>query len=156
MVLRRKNPDIFEFDTIFDRIEEQFRKSMEKLREMIETYVPREAWFEEGFRTPLADIIDEGDKYVIEVELPGMSKEDIEIYTYDNTLEVIARRKFERRVEKEGVLRMERAYTGFRRVFPLPRDADPEKIKAKYENGVLRIEVGKRGEEKGRKKVNIE
>jgi HSP20 family protein len=156
MVIRRRKPGIFEMDTIFDRIEEQFRRSMEKLRDLIEMYIPSEEIVEGEFRTPLADIIDEGDKYVIEVELPGMSKEDIEIYTYDHTLEIVARRKAERKIEKEGVLRLERAYAGFRRVFSLPLDADPENIKAKYENGLLRIEVGKKGEEKGRRRVSIE
>jgi len=156
MVLRRRKPELFEIDSIFDRVEEQFRRSMDKVRELIETYLPGEEITESGYRTPLADIVDEGDKYVIEVELPGLRKEDIEIYTYDHTIEVVARRKIERREEREGFLRLERAYAGFRRVFTLPIDADIENIKAKYENGLLRIEVPKRGEEKGRRKVNIE
>ena len=156
MVLRRRKPDLFEIDSIFDRVEEQFRRSMEKVRELVESYLPGEEIEEGGFRTPLADMIDEGDKYVIEIELPGLNKEDIDIYTYDHTIEVVARRKMERRVEREGFLRLERAYAGFRRVFTLPLDADLENIRAKYENGLLRIEVGKKGEDKGRRKVNVE
>ena len=155
MVLRKRKLDPFDIDRVFETIEEQIRRSLEFTRKLFERTGTSEEFFE-GYRTPLADIIDEGDKYVIEVELPGLNKEDIEVYAYDNVLEIIAKRKIERKEEKEGIVRLERAYSGFRRVFTLPTDADIDKIKAKYENGLLIIEIPKREEYPGRKKINIE
>jgi len=155
MVLKKRKFEPFDMDRIFETIEEQIRRSLEFTRRLFEKHNTPEDFFE-GYRTPLADIIDEGDKYIIEVELPGLRKEDIEIYTYNNILEIIAKRKVERKEEKEGVVRMERVYSGFRRAFTLPTDADIDKIKAKYENGLLIIEIPKSGEHPGRKKINVE
>jgi len=140
-------------DSLFDLIEEQIRRSIEFARRMFGGYEPLFEEVEE-YRVPLMDMVDEGDKYVMEIELPGMDKKDIMIFTRDHSLEIIAKRKLEKREEKEGYIRMERAYSGFRRVISLPLDADVEKIKAKYENGVLRIEIPKKAE--AGKKIEIE
>ncbi|HIP66941.1 MAG TPA: Hsp20/alpha crystallin family protein [Candidatus Nanopusillus sp.] len=155
MVLRRRKFYPFDVDRIFEIVEEQVRRSLEFTKRIFEKHGMPEEFFE-GYRVPLVDILDEGDKYIIEVELPGLRKEDIEIYTYDNILEIIAKRKIERKEEEEGIIRLERAYSGFRRAFTLPTDADVDKIKAKYENGLLIIEIPKRGESSGRKKVDVE
>jgi HSP20 family protein len=142
----------FDLDRIFRIIEEQMRRSLENARRIFEDYEIEEY---PGFKTPLADIVDEGDRYIIEVEIPGVKKEDIEVYTYDNKLEIIAKRKLERREEREGYIKIEIGYSGFRRSFTLHEDADMDKIKAKYENGVLRIEIPKK-EGFARRRINIE
>ena len=146
VIKRRRGVRIFpDVDSLFDLLENQIRRSLEFARRMLDKYeLPLEEM--EEYRIPLTDIIDEGDRYVIEVELPGMDKKDIQIFTRDHILEIVARRKFEKREEKEGYIRMERSYSGFRRAIELPLDADTEKIKAKYENGVLRIEIFKKAE----------
>ncbi len=155
MVFWRKKKDYYDIDDLFDLIEAQIRRSLEMTKRMFDRFSGIGGEMFEGFAEPLADIIDEGDKYVIEVDLPGFRKEDITINAYNHTLEIIAKRRAEVRKEQEGVIRMERVYSGFRRIFTLPEDADMDKIKAKYENGVLRIEVGKR-EGVHRRRINIE
>ena len=79
---------------------------------------------------------------VIETELPGVRKEDIRVQVEDDKLVVTGEVHRTEEVREENYIRMGRRYGAFRRVFPLPEEVeDPAKIKARFENGVLRIEV---------------
>lgn len=79
---------------------------------------------------------------VIETELPGVRKEDIRVQVEGDKLIVSGEVHRSEEVREEDYIRMGRRYGAFRRVFPLPEEVeDPGKIKAKFENGVLRIEV---------------
>lgn len=140
----------------FDKIWKEFAKRMREMnrifRRMLE--VPMSEIYSEVYITPLVDIKDEGDKYVVEVDLPGVDKKDINLEVRGNSLLISAKKKEEKKEEKEGYIRSERSFVGYRRVLRLPEDADTNNIKAKYENGVLRIEIGKiKGSSS---KINIE
>ncbi len=104
---------------------------------------------------PPVDIIEREDEYEIDIHLPGVSKDDVSIKVEGNILTVHGERKFQQEEEKENYLVVESAYGEFERVFTLPENADPEKIKAKYENGVLKLFIPKREEEKA-KQITIE
>jgi len=134
--IRRKKKD-FDIEDIFDYIDYQIWNAFESLRRGILGFKPSE-W---GFAK--YELVDEGNKYVIEMELPGVDKKDIEINVVDHTLEINVKRKEETKKEEEGYYISKRYYTGFREVITLPADADTEKIKARYNNGILRIEIGK-------------
>lgn len=92
---------------------------------------------------PRTDIVEEKGGYLIEVDLPGLRKEDIKVSIQDNHLEVTGQRNLERKEEQEGYKRLERAYGLFRRSFHLPKGTDPSKIESAYENGVLAVRVPK-------------
>jgi len=139
------------FEDIFRIIEENIRRSLEESRRIFEGLY---STAQEEFLEALADIIDEGDKYVIEIDLPGVDKKDIIINVFDNTLEIKAEKKTGIEERRAGVIRKERRYLGFYKSIKLPEDADINKIKAKYENGVLRIEIGKK--EGYRRKIEVE
>ncbi|WP_010477166.1 Hsp20/alpha crystallin family protein [Thermococcus zilligii] len=98
----------------------------------------------ETWREPFADIFDRGDKFVITVELPGVRKEDIKLRVTEDTVYIEAQMKREKELEREGAIRIERYYSGYRRVIRLPEEVIPEKAKARYNNGVLEIEVPKK------------
>jgi HSP20 family protein len=147
---RRKIEDIFD---LFEREMKRQIKLMKKLMEGAYRSINREFGFE--YEEPLMDLIDEGDKYVIELDLPGVDKKDIDVSVIDHSLRIIAKRKFESKEKGEGYIRAERIFSGYQRIISLPEDADTENIKAKYENGVLRIEIKKRPGSSG-KKINIE
>ena len=93
------------------------------------------------FRT---DVTDEGDHYLLEADLPGFEKKDIQLEIHDDTLTVSAERKsrVEEKDRKEKVIRMERSYGAYRRCFDIS-GVDADKIKAKYEDGVLRLTLPK-------------
>lgn len=81
--------------------------------------------------------------YVLELEAPGADKKDIKIRnTEHNMLEL----SFENRKKTKS----------FRKTLSLPEDSNPEEIKAKYEDGILRIEIGKTKKSKEYKEITVE
>ncbi|ASJ00247.1 Hsp20/alpha crystallin family protein [Thermococcus gorgonarius] len=105
----------------------------------------------ETWREPFADIFDRGDKFVITVELPGVRKEDIKLRVTEDTVYIEAQMRREKELEREGAIRIERYYSGYRRVIRLPEEVIPEKAKARYNNGVLEIEIPKKNPTKPEK-----
>ncbi|AAL82007.1 Hsp20/alpha crystallin family protein [Pyrococcus furiosus DSM 3638] len=98
----------------------------------------------EVWREPFVDIFDNGDEFVITAELPGVRKEDIKVRVTEDTVYIEATVKREKELEREGAVRIERYFTGYRRAIRLPEEVIPEKAKAKYNNGVLEIRVPKK------------
>jgi len=88
--------------------------------------------------------------YYLEIDLPGVKKEDIEIAVNDSILTVTGERKLEKKEEKENYTRIESFFGRFERSFKLPQDAD-ENIEAKYENGVLKLFIPRKTKPEGRK-----
>jgi HSP20 family protein len=101
--------------------------------------------------TPPVDIQETDDSYRIQAELPGMSKEDIQITLENNVLRLSGERKFEKDVKKENYHRIERTYGTFSRSFALPTQVSPDKVEAKFDNGVLTITVPKAEQAKPRR-----
>ncbi len=79
---------------------------------------------------------------VIETELPGARKEDIQVRVEDNRLVISGEIRRYAEVRDEHYIRMGRHYGAFHRVFPLPEEVEDKRaIRAKFENGVLRVEI---------------
>ena len=89
--------------------------------------------------------------YYLEIDLPGVKKENIDISVNDGVLTVSGERKFEKKEEKENYTRIESFFGRFERSFKLPPDADLENIEAKYEDGVLKIFIPKKQKPEGKK-----
>jgi HSP20 family protein len=103
---------------------------------------------------PATDIFETKDDYVFKLELPGLSKEDINIEFSDNTLSIKGERKEEKEVKKENYHRIE-SYTGtFSRSFNLPKNVDANKINATMKDGILELRIAK-AEEKKTKAIPI-
>src|SRR5262245_38153874 len=92
-------------------------------------------WFS-GAWSPPVDIYEADDALVLKAELPGFSKDDINIELKDNTLIIKGERKCEDEVKEGGQHRTERVYGAFQRSFMLPTTVDQEKVKAAYKDGV--------------------
>jgi HSP20 family protein len=91
------------------------------------------------------------DHLVFRAELPGMTREDIDVELEDGILTIRGEKKEEQRAEDVQGLLYERRWGTFARRFTLPRAVDPNRIQAAYTNGVLTIRVPKAEEAKGRK-----
>ena len=91
------------------------------------------------------DIKDEGDKYVMESELPGFEKDDIKLDLNGSCLVISAEHKTENseKDDKGNYIRRERSYGSYKRSFDIP-DVDVEKINAEYKNGILTIDLPKK------------
>ena len=89
--------------------------------------------------------------YYLEIDLPGVKKENIDISINDGILTISGERKFEKKEEKENYTRIESFFGRFERSFKLPPDADVDNIEAKYEDGVLKIFIPKKQKSEGKK-----
>lgn len=87
-------------------------------------------------------------RYEITIELPGVDAKDIDVALDEGVLTVKGEKRSERKEEGEGYFFSEREYGRFQRTFRLPADAEGDKVAADFTNGVLKITVPKRGEEK--------
>ena len=147
---------------IFDPFEEIRRifRELDRTFEELSARVPREELL---IKEPAVDLIDEGDRFLLVVELPGMNREDIELYVTRDRVTIKAEKK-EKRDEKrkKGTFYVrERVYSSYYRVIQLPEPVIPEETKATFKNGVLEVELKKErpkleGEEEQGYRVKIE
>ncbi len=93
---------------------------------------------------PRVDISEDENKVYITAEIPGVDKKDVKVTLQDNVLTIEGEKKSEVKDEKKNYYRIERTYGSFCRSFSLPAEVDPDKIKAKFDNGVLTIEAEKK------------
>jgi len=100
---------------------------------------------------PPVDIQETEEGYRLQAELPGLTKEDIDITLENNVLRLSGERKFERDDKKESFHRVERTYGTFSRAFALPQQVNSEGVQASFENGVLTLLVPKAEQAKPRK-----
>jgi len=92
---------------------------------------------------PSVDVREEDTRYVVEADLPGVDKKDIEITAENGVLTLRGERRNERRESAKGYERVERVSGRFVRRFTLPDTADVSAITAKHENGVLEVSIPK-------------
>lgn len=93
---------------------------------------------------PAVNVAEEEKKFEIEFAAPGMRKEDFKIQVNEGVLTVSAERKEEKEEKKKNYTRQEYSYNSFSRSFALPENAKIEDIKARYENGVLKLDIAKK------------
>lgn len=101
------------------------------------------------------EIIDKPDHYQVNIELPGCRRQDISVEMEGNRLYVNASKQEEHRGEGERTYWSERVYGAVRRTVELPSGIDPSKMMAKYEEGVLKVMLGKRPEASSKQRVTI-
>lgn len=106
---------------------------------------------EYGNWAPAVDLREEENQFVIQADMPGMKKEDIEINVESNLLTIRGERRFESEVKKENYHRIERAYGKFARSFTLPTRVVTDGIAATYKDGILEVAIPKAEESKPKK-----
>lgn len=111
--------------------------------------------FELSTWSPTTDMMETDDEYIIESDLPGMSKNDIKINVQGNILTIEGEREKETKEEHNGYLRRERSFGTFKRSFTLPQNVVEDKVKASFKDGVLTVHVPK-AEKSKRKTVKID
>lgn len=102
---------------------------------------------------PRVDISEDENTIYITAEIPGVDKKDVKVTLQDNILTIEGEKKSEIRDEKKNYYRIERSYGAFCRSFRLPAEVDPDKIKAKFDNGLLTIEATKKEPTPTNKKI---
>ena len=133
-----------------------FREIKELENRIFQNYVPA-VQNDKGINafTPSVNTREDEKAYYIEVDLPGVKKEDIKVDIKDNTLTISGERKFKEEVKEEDYYKIETSIGKFSRIFTLPDDADVENIDAKSENGVLEIVIPKVKKEESVKTIEV-
>jgi len=105
---------------------------------------------------PAVDIYETEHELVVKADLPEVDPKELDIRVENHLLTIRGERKFEKKVNEDSYLRVERAYGSFSRSFSLANTVNAEAIKADYQNGVLTLTIPKREEAKPKQiKVNV-
>jgi HSP20 family molecular chaperone IbpA len=118
-----------------------------------EYYWPKLEWAR--VRRPLVDIRDNGNDIVIDAEMPGIPKEDIDVQVTENSIEICGEIKIDRKMEDEEYSLKERSYSTCYRQMPLPAEVNPDKADAVYVDGILRVTLPRKEPVPQEKKHNI-
>jgi len=96
--------------------------------------------------SPRVDVFADDKNFFLEAELPGMKKNEIKISLQDNILTISGeKKKSGEDNDKNEYFRNERIFGKFSRSFTLPKDIDPDSTGAVFEDGILKISIGKKG-----------
>ncbi|MER3395499.1 MAG: hypothetical protein C4318_06300 [Acidimicrobiia bacterium] len=107
--------------------------------------------------SPRVDVFEEGEELVVRAEVPGVSKDDIEVTVKDGVLSLHAESKKEEEKKERGYYRREMQYGAFTRQLALPVEVDEESAQATYKDGVLEIRLHKAVPEKaGARKIEVQ
>lgn len=105
---------------------------------------------------PAVDIYETELELVVKADLPEIDPKDLDIRVENNVLTIRGERNFEKKVNEENYLRVERAYGSFSRSFALANTVNTEAIQAGYQDGVLTLTIPKREEAKPKQiKVSV-
>jgi HSP20 family protein len=124
-----------EMDRVLDHVFGDFRS-------------PRRAWLtrrpfrsleREGQWTPRLEAFQQGDRFIVRADLPGLKKDDVRVELTENAIAIQGERREEHREEREGYYHTEREYGQFYRTVPLPEGVIPESAQASFSDGVLEI-----------------
>ncbi len=109
----------------------------------------------DGF-SPRIDISEDDKHIYVEAEIPGVKKEDLKLTLEDNILTIEGEKKLEEEKKEKNFFRSERIFGSFKRAFTLPVEVNPDKINAKFDNGLLKITFDKLNEEhKNERVINV-
>jgi HSP20 family protein len=131
------------------------RRMMEDMDRMFEGLSERQGAGLAQLWAPPIEILERNGRFVVRADLPGLAADDVRIEVRDHGLILEGERKSEIEVEEEGgVYRSERTYGRFSREIPMPDGVDVDKAQARFENGVLEIEIPLR-EDARRRRIEI-
>ncbi|OIQ21204.1 Hsp20/alpha crystallin family protein [Lacinutrix sp. MedPE-SW] len=104
--------------------------------------------FNTGITLPKVNIKETADSYIVEMAVPGLKKSDFHIDLENQILSISTEVKEENEKKEENYTRREFGYSSFKRTFSLPETVDEDKIKARYNEGILNIHLPKKEEAK--------
>ena len=139
---------LHEMDRMFEDLDKTFKQFFG------EPLMRRKKGIKESmFRSPALDIKDEGDRYEVNAEMPGINKDDIEVEVRDDKLTISGETKEEIEEKDEDFVRRERGYRSFYREIPLTDEVMSDEAEASYSNGILEISLPKKEKEKKKGKT---
>ncbi len=121
----------------------EFRRGFDLLNTMLDGINQEKEISFKGDFSPTINTREGEFAYHIEVDLPGVKKDDIKIQVEDSTLIISGERKLKEEIKEENYYKVESSFGSFTRSFSIPEDADVENIHAQSQDGVLEVIVPK-------------
>jgi HSP20 family protein len=146
--ITRWNP-ISEFEDMMNRYNRMFGLARTNGEREGKDLFSRSDW------APAVDIKETPEAFMVEAELPGMSKDDVKVTVHDGVLTIQGERKSEEETKDKKLHRIERFYGSFMRRFTLPDNADENSVKANFKDGLLTLSIQK-AEPKEPKAIEVE
>lgn len=148
MALLKWSPrrDMFDMFEEFNRMVDQMIKTDRGMTE--------DETFAGTLWAPRVNIAETNDNYMVELELPGVKKDDVKITFKDHILTIEGEKKMTNELKEDDFIRKESIYGKFSRSFRLPEDVEVDKIDANYKDGILTITLP-RVEEKKPKQIEV-
>jgi HSP20 family protein len=133
-----------QFDSIFD----SFRREMERMMTRPWSF-PMDWGFPSFFeardmRMALYDLADKGERFELQLEVPGIEKEKVDVKATKYSVEVSGKHSEKSEEKGKRYVYTERMYRSFYRIVPLPEEIIPSKVSAKVEDGTLRLDLPKK------------
>ena len=114
------------------------RRLQEEMDRLFEGFGFGSSW-PSGRWSPAIEVFQRGQEFVVRADLPGLSRDDLNVELGDDALTISGERKWDHEEEREGIYRSERGYGSFQRTIPLPEGVIADSAKATFRNGVLEI-----------------
>jgi HSP20 family protein len=130
---------------------EEMTRMQRRMRRLFEDPFRLDLFTEEMGWTPAVEVVETEKAIEVTAELPGMSRDDVEIHLEHNVLTIRGEKKQEQEQKEKEHYLYERFYGSFQRAFTLPAPVEEGTVKAEFRNGVLKIHLPKTAEAKGRK-----
>ncbi|MCF6341062.1 MAG: Hsp20/alpha crystallin family protein [Sulfurimonas sp.] len=121
----------------------EFRRGFDLLNTMLDEISEKREYEFKGDFTPTINTREGEYTYHVEVDLPGIKKDDIKIQIEDSTLVITGERKHKDEVKEENYYKIESDFGSFSRSFTLPEEVDVENIHAESQDGVLEVVIPK-------------
>lgn len=139
----RRSQSLFEHD--IDSIFDNFRRSFDM---MMRPYFPFDVRGVEMTSMPVRyaalDIIDEGSHFLVHAELPGFSKENVDVHITNEGISIRAKKEEKKEEKNKNYIHRERAYSSFERSVAFPEEVDASKAEGSMKEGVLELKVPKK------------
>jgi HSP20 family protein len=122
---------------------QDFRRGFENLNTFFDSFLEKNAMMTKNDFVPTVNTREGEHAFHVEVDLPGMKKEDINVDVNDNVVTISGERKTKEELKEEDYYKIESSYGKFERSFTLPENVDVENIHAESQDGVLEVIIPK-------------
>lgn len=140
-------------DSMFD----EFRQSFD---DFLQPFFPLTTDLEQAMALPTkyatVDLADNGDSYTVTAELPGFSKDNVDVQVNSDGLSIMAEYKDEKEQKHKNYLHKERTYSSMHRFVAFPEEVVPSKVEGEMKDGVLELKVPKKEPKQEEKPHKVE
>lgn len=140
--------------SLLQEVRDRFFRPTQALLDWPVYFWRRPLIIERDYLAPM-EVFDRDGHTVIRLESPGMEMEDIDVSLTGGMLTIKGEKKHEEEIKEENYYCSERSYGSFQRTVSVPQGMDESKIDATYQNGVLEVQLPKKGEQKKERKVRV-